>query len=150
VSDERSPRAWRLSDGGTLIEGPASPLSGGAGAPTPRRSDGEPLTEERTYYRLDPQGRLERSYEPTDWSIGHEYGVGVYLVEGNTLFSHCATIDSSTFDHTYSARDEQKGLVPLAPEEVPSVEQIRALVAEYRERRRAKGLRTNHLHWPGE
>ncbi|WP_119726722.1 hypothetical protein [Thermomonospora amylolytica] len=146
MGDEWRPRAWRLPDGGTLVEGPAFPLS--PTGPDPRGLDGESLTEERTYYRLGPEGRLEESYEPMDWSLDDELGVQLYHVEGNVLLRHHAALNCWSGGSTHSTETEQVGLVPLPPKQTPSSRQVRALAAENRKRRQARGQRTRHPFWP--
>ncbi|WP_228644462.1 hypothetical protein [Microtetraspora sp. AC03309] len=146
MSDEWRPRSWRMPDGGTLVEGPAFPLR--PAGPDLRGSEGESLTEERTYYRLDPEGRLERSFEATDWSLEYEQGVQTYHVEGSALLRLYATHDCYSDERVHRADVEREGLVPLPPEEAPSAGQVRVLAAENRERMRAEGLRTRHPDWP--
>ncbi len=146
MGDEWRPRAWRSGGGGVLVEGPAFALAGEL--LPPRTPGGEELVEERSYYLLDSEGGMERSYETTDWSVEYERGVSVHHVEGGSLLRLSAVYDDWSGDSRYQVEAVREGLVPLPAEEAPSAEHVRALAAGKRERDRAAGLRTYHSYWP--
>jgi hypothetical protein len=127
VNEKRyGPRAWRLAEGGTLVEGPPWGIRVG-GLPIPPTADGVPLTEDRTYYRLDEDGELVAVYESMGWSEYYDIGKRAYSVRDGILLWHDVNLDVESEEWTHRVGPELTGLTALPPERTPGLDAVRVL-----------------------